>query len=253
MADYGNWVRRRIIITMGIVGGLGLLISLLPIGTFLRISALLIGLIILATTGYILYVYRQFSESGGNIQRKLWDFVLKNLDWDGQGKALDIGTGNGPLAIALAKQHPQARVVGIDFWGDDWEYSQGVCERNALVEGVADRVSFQKGTAADLPFADGEFDAAISHFVFHEIADSQDKRDVIREALRVLRKGGVFAFQDMFYDQGIYGDMQDLMRVIESWDIEAVHFVDTRSALKIPFRLRHPRVLGNAGLIYGTK
>lgn len=40
-------------------------------------------------------------------------------------------------------------------------------------------------------------DAAVSNFVFHEVRTQPDKRQVVREALRVVKKGGSFAFQDM--------------------------------------------------------
>ena len=81
-----------------------------------------------------------------------------------------------------------------------------VCERNAAIEGVSDRVTFQRGSAASLPFADEYFDAAVSNFVFHEVGGVKDKREVIREALRVLKKGGKFAFQDEFLIRKMYGD-----------------------------------------------
>jgi SAM-dependent methyltransferase len=253
MADYGNWIRRRIIVIMLAMGIIALIIGLLPIAVFIRIIALVIAGLTLGTAAFVMYMYYQFSARGGDYQRKLWRFVLEHLRWDGQGTALDIGTGNGPLAIMLAKQHPEAHVTGIDFWGSDWEYSHQVCEINAVIEGVARQVSFQKASAANLPFEDGQFDAAVSHFVFHEVADADDKREVIREALRVLRKGGVFAFQDMFFDDKLYGSVDDLVNTIKSWGIEDVRFVDTRQALNTPRLLRHPRVLGKAALIYGTK
>lgn len=253
MADYGNWIRKRIILIIAAMGILALLIGLLPIYPLLRIIAFLIAGLTLSTAVFILYAYYQFSAGGGNFQEKLWHYLLDHLEWDGQGTALDIGTGNGPLAIMLAKQHPQARVTGIDYWGSDWEYSQKVCHANASLEGVAERVSFMKASAASLPFDDGAFDAVVSHFVFHEVADADDKREVIREALRVLRKGGAFAFQDMFFDKGLYGDVDALVRTIKGWGIEDVQFVDVREALNMPRLLRYPTIMGKAALIYGKK
>jgi hypothetical protein len=76
---------------------------------------------------------------------------------------------------------------------------------------------------------------------------------VIREALRVIRKGGAFAFQDMFLDEKLYGDIDTLLRTIRSWGIEEVYFVATGAMLNLPRLLRHPRVLGKAALIYGRK
>lgn len=52
------------------------------------------------------------------------------------GKVLDIGSGNGVLAVELAQQNSQAEVMGIDYWGKDWEYSKEVCENNAKLGGI---------------------------------------------------------------------------------------------------------------------
>jgi len=105
---------------------------------------------------------------------------------------------NAPFTIGMAKCFPAARVTGSDYWSRKWEYSQSVCEGNATIEGVAERVNFQKARASALPFEAGSFDVAVSNLVFHEVSDTNDKREVIKEALRVVRKGGMFAFQDLF-------------------------------------------------------
>ena len=251
--NFGNWIRRRIVfaflLTSFILFGLSAVLPILLIRLVLWFGA---GLMLLIFA-YLSYVYYQFSEHGGDIQHRLWTLVIDHLDWDHHGHVLDIGTGNGPLAILLATKYPDIQVTGIDYWGKAWEYSQQVCEQNAASMGVARRTHFQKASASNLPFDDGAFDAAISHFVFHEVADAPDKRSVIREAMRVIRKGGAFAFQDMFLNKELYGDVDTLLATIRSWGIEEVHFVETGAVLNLPQLLRHPRVLGKAALIYGRK
>jgi SAM-dependent methyltransferase len=202
---------------------------------------------------YFLYARYQFSPRGGNVQTRIRDLVLDHLDWDGEGQALDIGCGNAPLAIKLSQKHPQAHVTGIDCWGAEWDYSQEACQKNARAAGVADRTTFEKASAAALPFDDGLFDAAVSNFVFHEVRDAKDKQDVIREALRVVRKGGKFAFQDLFLVKRFYGQVDDLLETIRSWGVEDVHFVDTSHADFVSKPLRLPFMVGSTGIIYGTK
>ena len=251
--DYGNWIRQRKVYTFLGIGLVLVLLAIVPVHPLIRIALLIPGVMFLGLGSYLAYISRQFSERGGGVQRKLWDIVLDHLDWDGKCQALDIGTGNGPLAIALAKRYPEAQVTGIDYWGSDWEYSQSTCEQNAALEGVAERTEFRQASAASLPFEDGQFDAVVSHFVFHEVADAADKREVVKEALRVLRKGGSFSFQDMFLDSELYGETDDLVETIRGWGVQDVQFQDVHELLTVPGPLNTRQVLKNCGLIYGKK
>jgi SAM-dependent methyltransferase len=245
--EYGNWIPKRMIYLSVFVGfvflGLGFLFWVLAI------PAVLFFLVAV----YFLYAWYQFSFRGGKVQDRVWTLVIANLDWNGEGKALDIGCGNGALTVKLAQKHPKAHVTGIDYWGKRWEYSKNTCERNAEIEGVSERVTFQKASAVSLPFDDGYFDAAVSNFVFHEVSDAKDKRELIREALRVVKKGGKFSFQDEFLIKQLFGDIDDLIETIKSWGINKVEFVQTRDADFIPRALKLPFILGNMGIISGEK
>ena len=88
-----------------------------------------------------------------------------------------------------------AQVVGIDYWGSAYGYGQAMCEKNAESEGVAARCRFRHGDANRLDFPDESFDAVVSNYVYHNITGA-DKRALLRETLRVLKKGGVFALND---------------------------------------------------------
>ena len=118
---------------------------------------------------------------------------------------------------------------------------------------ACDRVTFQKCSAVSLPFEDGYFDAAVSNFVFHEVSGVKDKRLVFREALRIIKKGGKFAFQDEFLIKRIYGDPEDLITAIKSWGTAKVEFIQTRNSPFIPRLLKVPFILGSMGMIRGEK
>jgi len=245
--DYGNWVSMKLLYVSGLVSILLLCFSFIfrafIVGAFLFISVL----------AYFAYARYKFSPRGGNVQAQIRELVLDRLDWDGEGKALDIGCGNAPLTIRMAKKFPNAHVVGIDYWGGVWEYSKSVCERNAGIAGVSGRVSFKKASASVLPFEDESINAAVSNLVFHEVKDAKDKRDVIKEALRVINKGGKFAFQDLFLEKRVYGEVDDLLETIRGWGIESVDFQDTSHSSFIPNALRLPFMVGKIGILYGKK
>jgi len=251
--DYGNWVSVRLLMA---AGGLGLLLlGLSFLSPFSILSwLLLVGAVAsFAFLAYLAYARYLFSPRGGDIQTKVRGLIISRLNWDGEGQALDIGCGNGALVIELAKRHPQARIVGLDCWGGWWDYSKKTCLENARIEGVADRVAFQRGSAAALPFPDETFDLAVSNFVFHAVNGVSDKKELIREALRVVRPGGRFVFQDLFLVKRLYGQVDELLAAIKGFGIEKVEFVRTADSEFIPRLLKLPFMFGAIGIIHGTK
>jgi SAM-dependent methyltransferase len=151
--NYGNWVRKRILFVLGIatlaVGAL----EVVPAGAVYHAIVTIAFVLLLVTFLFPLYAYFMFSERGGGFQAKLYGCIVQKLGQNLAGKYLDIGCGNGVLTISLAMHNPQAEVVGIDFWGPQWEYSKSNCEQNARLAKVADRVRFVRGDAGTLEFA----------------------------------------------------------------------------------------------------
>ena len=163
--------------------------------------------------------------------------------------------GAAALTVRCAKAFSKAQITAMDYWGAEWNYAKEQCERNAQIEGVADRISFQKGDAAKLDFPDETFDAAVSNFVFHEVRTAKDKRDVVREALRVVKKGGVFSFQDMFSQKALYGDMEQFVRELKAEGISEVHYIGNleKKLDFIPRFVTTPWMISGMGIIYGKK
>jgi SAM-dependent methyltransferase len=259
--EYGNWVSTRFVVVPAIAAAVlvGLAVGLHVVGPhgvvlhWLVGVALAVAALVALVAVYFAWARHLLAVGNGAVQAGVQHLVLDHLPWDGQGEALDIGCGNGPLTVALAHRFPQAVVTGVDFWGESWEYSQSVCETNAACEGVAERVSFVKASAAALPFVDGGFAAVVSNLCFHEVRAARDKREVLREALRVLEPGGAFAFQDLFRSKGAYGEIDDLLAAVRSWGVGQVEFLDTGRAEFIPQALRLPFMVGAMGLLYGRK
>jgi len=246
-ADYGNWISKKLIHIPGLLAAIFIGLSFISHWFIIGIVLFLIPLI------YFAYAYYQFSPKGGDIQAKIRNLLFDYLIWSGEGTVLDIGCGNGAIAIEVAKKYPKARVTGIDYWGGKWDYSKEICENNVEIEGLKERTAFQKASASALPFDDDSFDVAVSNFVFHEVNDKKDKKEVVREALRVVKKGGVFVFQDLFLLKSIYGNPYDLLETVRGWGINKVKFVNTSTSDFIPKALKLPFMLGSIGIIYGVK
>ncbi len=246
--DFGNWVPVKMIVIPAVLGllclGAGIWIHwLFFIGTaFFGVIA-----------GYFAAARHVFSVGGTNLKDRIQDLVVDHIEWDGKGKVLDIGCGNAPLTIKVAQHYPQAEIIGLDYWGKGWDYSEQMCRQNAQLSGVNGRVSFRQGSATALPFDDASFDVVLSNLTFHEVKDAADKRDSIREALRVLKPGGVFVLQDLFLLRPYYGTPQELVETVRSWGMSKVEFIRTCDEPFIPRFVKLPFMVGTLALLRGVK
>ncbi|NPV41159.1 MAG: class I SAM-dependent methyltransferase [Anaerolineae bacterium] len=245
--DFGNWVPLKMIVVPAILG-------LACLGAGLRWWPLLIPAALFCAIAVYFAVARWlFSARGGNVQDRILELLLEHLPADAVGKVLDIGCGNGALAIKAAQRFPKAAVTGVDFWGKSWDYSIKVCEGNAAACGLSGRVDFRQGSAASLPFADGSFDLVISNLVFHEVRDAADKREPLREALRVLKPGGVFVLQDLFLLEPYFGTPQELQDTLRGWGAGRVEFIRTCDREFIPKWVKLPFMVGTLAILRGER
>jgi SAM-dependent methyltransferase len=103
------------------------------------------------------------------------EFVVEAIAAATPSRVLEVGGGEGELAERLIRE------VGVEFVGID--QSEGmVAEQRA--RGIDARV----GDAQELPFADGEFDAALAAWMLYHVTDLDRG---LAELARVLRPGGV--------------------------------------------------------------
>lgn len=251
--NYGNWVRKRVLLILGLATLAVAALDLIPAGVVYHTILTIILVLFLLSFLLPLYAYFAFSESGGRFQHKLYDCIVSSLGTDLSGKYLDIGSGNGVLTIKLALHNPKADVLGVDFWGSDWEYSKANCEQNARLANVADRVQFQKADAASLTFAADTFDAAVSNLTFHEVRCASNKRTVLEEALRVIKPRGIFTFVDYFLEPRYYGPHHEFRDYLARLGLREVKMTPLREVLAVPRLLRHPRILGRVAVISGRK
>lgn len=100
----------------------------------------------------------------------------------GDERVLDVGTGPGTLALALA---PLVReVVGIDAVPELLEAARANAPANA---------TFVEGDATSLPFESFSFDVAATRRTLHHVARPEL---VVAELVRVTRLGGTIVVED---------------------------------------------------------
>jgi ubiquinone/menaquinone biosynthesis C-methylase UbiE len=80
-----------------------------------------------------------------------------------------------------------------------------------------------------------------------------DKRDVVREALRVVKPGGTFAFIDYFFQAKYYGKALEFEKYLRNLKLLQFEYKPLRDMIAIPVLLRHPKILGRVGIIWGRK
>ena len=104
---------------------------------------------------------------------------------------LDLGCGNGTTAIWLAGE-AGCRVTGIDLSGVRIDNAKAAREQQQPA--LRDRLAFEKASATELPFREGQFSRVWSQAVIYHVPD---KRAVLSEVHRVIEKGGIFVFDDL--------------------------------------------------------
>jgi SAM-dependent methyltransferase len=129
----------------------------------------------------------------------VWAELLDKLGLRGDERILDLGCGRGAVLLLAAQRLTTGRAVGVDLWrsADQSGNSVEATRRNAIAEGVADRVELHTGDMTALPFEDNSFDFVVSSLAIHNIRGRAGREKAIDEAVRVLRPGGRLLIADI--------------------------------------------------------
>ncbi|MFH0959331.1 MAG: bifunctional demethylmenaquinone methyltransferase/2-methoxy-6-polyprenyl-1,4-benzoquinol methylase UbiE [Pseudomonadota bacterium] len=111
-------------------------------------------------------------------------------------KVLDLATGTGDLAIAIAEEFPKAKVTGGDFV----EKMMRLAENKTQVRGLGARIQFVAADATCLPFRDAEFEAVTIAFGLRNIPD---RLGALREMKRVVGPGGKVITLEMTFPSNL--------------------------------------------------
>lgn len=121
--------------------------------------------------------------------------VLKRVSAKGieRGTALDVGTGPGVFPIFISKAFPEIRFKGIDLSPVMIE----LAKKNAIDEGVKERMEFEIGSAYSLPCEDHSIDLLLCINTLHHL---DRPVDFFNEVARALKEEGAFVIVDFHRD-----------------------------------------------------
>jgi ubiquinone/menaquinone biosynthesis C-methylase UbiE len=176
----------------------------------------------------IAWVFRQVRKPSGPLGRrvvramnlghsKMTDWGLQHVIVPKNAAILDVGCGGGRTVRRLAALAPDGKVVGLDYSAASVAVSRDTNADNI----AAGRVHIEQGSVAALPFPDCTFDvvtAVETHYYWPDLPAS------MREILRVLKPGGMFALIAETYRGGpfrlVYGIVMPLLRAAFLSDAE---------------------------------
>jgi SAM-dependent methyltransferase len=143
---------------------------------------------------------RAYERFMGRWSRKLAPLLVRFAGVRDGDSVLDVGSGTGALAAAVAMAAPSSRVIGIDPVAPYVAFA-----RTQLGTSL---VAFEAGDAQQMRFASSTFDRTLSPLVLNFIPDA---RKALLEMRRVTKPKGTIAAA--VWD---YGDGMEMLRVF--WD-----------------------------------
>ena len=113
------------------------------------------------------------------------DMLTPRLD-SSPRRILDIATGTGDVAFALARRFPNTAITGLDLSEGMLRVARHRLETTPLPGKTS--IEFLQGDSLDLPFADGSFDLVT---VAYGVRNFADIRRGLTEIRRVMRPGAL--------------------------------------------------------------
>ena len=116
-----------------------------------------------------------YSKYGKLVQR---DKMLAMIEWKGNEKVLDVGTGKSLLMIGAAKKLSAGKSYGIDIWRKSDISSNAINStmKNAEEENVLKKIEILEEDARNMSFESDFFDVILSNVCLHNIDTKEDRR-----------------------------------------------------------------------------
>ena len=115
---------------------------------------------------------------------KLWrKRVVRIIKRLGAKHIMDMATGTGDLAIAMARKIEGSTIYGADFSSEMLAVAKQKIERL----GLSERISLTECNAENIPLEDEAVDAATVAF---GVRNFEHQKEALTEIMRTIRKGG---------------------------------------------------------------
>ena len=114
--------------------------------------------------------------------------ILKFIEIKPQMKVLDLGCGSGYLTFSMAKENPEANILGLDIVTKTLENNAAQAKKDFLYN-----LEFKSYDGFKFPCADESFDLIVNRYALHHFPDIEQS---MKEIARVLTPGGKLFISD---------------------------------------------------------
>ncbi len=162
---------------------------------------------------------------------------IQTLNLESIQHVIDLACGTGTMSMLLLQRKPDLKVIGLDILAESLEIAKTKFQAKqqlSTLENPTDpaqvnpgTMSFVLGSADELPFKDACADLVMMGNSIHLLPD-RDK--LLAEINRVLKPGGTFIFNSVFY-AGTFPEGTE--RFYTEWMKTAVEVLETKNQTRV--------------------
>ena len=116
------------------------------------------------------------------------ELILESLNIKRGSRVLDLGTGNGFLAFAIAARNPYSQIIGLDILEETLKRNNAKARELELFN-----LNFINYDGITFPFEEDSFDVIVSRYALHHFPDIEN---TFHEISRILKRGGQLFISD---------------------------------------------------------
>lgn len=162
--------------------------------------------------GYIFYYGTRSFYKGQNDDGSMMDKYAASIPLPEDGKVeriLDLGCSDGQYATAIKRRFEDAEVHALDIGAPMVRFA------HLRASDLDCEVHFSQQLAEKTDFPDNHFDIVTAYIIHHEV-DAQASLDIVKEAYRILRPGGIYFPIDAYTGKPLEQDVYLRFRIW--WD-----------------------------------